>query len=241
MRLRLFLIPILTLAVMLTRIDARAGAEQRVSIRTDDGVTLAASWYEPSSRPGPAVILVHMLNRSRKEWDAFAQRLASEGIGALAFDLRGHGESAAGPSPAAGQSEYAAMVQDVRAVRRYLAQRSDVQQSRVGVIGASIGANLAALEASADSTIASLAFLSPSVEYRGLRMTEAVRKIKRPMLLVASDDDPYASRSARELQKEGSGVREILILKQAGHGTTMLSRDPSLTGALVDWFRRTLL
>ena len=241
MRLRLFLIPILTLAVMLTRIDARAGAEQRVSIRTDDGVTLAASWYEPSSRPGPAVILVHMLNRSRKEWDAFAQRLASEGIGALAFDLRGHGESAAGPSPAAGQSEYAAMVQDVRAVRRYLAQRSDVQQSRVGVIGASIGANLAALEASGDSTIASLAFLSPSVEYRGLRMTEAVRKIKRPMLLVASDDDPYASRSARELQKEGSGVREILILKQAGHGTTMLSRDPSLTGALVDWFRRTLL
>jgi dienelactone hydrolase len=241
MRSRLFLVLILTLAVMLTRIDAGAAAEQRVSIRTEDGVTLAATWYEPSSRPAPAVILVHMLNRSRKEWDAFAQRLASEGIGALAFDLRGHGESTAAPPAAAGQSEYASMVQDVRAARRYLAQRSDVQQSRVGVIGASIGANLAALEASADGTIASLAFLSPSVEYRGLRMTEAVRKIKRPMLLVAGDDDPYASRSARELQKEGSGVREILILKQAGHGTIMLSRDPSLTGALVDWFRRTLL
>jgi len=238
---RLLLVPIFTIAVMLTRIDAGAGAEQRVSIRTEDGVTLAATWYEPSSRPGPAVILVHMLNRSRKEWDAVAQRLASEGIGALTFDLRGHGESTAGPSPAAGQSEYASMVQDVRAVRRYLAQRSDVQQSRVGVIGASIGANLAALEASADGTIASLALLSPSVEYRGLRMTEAVRKIKRPMLFVAGDDDPYASRSARELQKEGSGVREILILKQVGHGTMMLSRDPSLTGALVDWFRRTLL
>ena len=238
---RLLLVPIFTIAVMLTRIDAGVGAEQRVSIRTEDGVTLAATWYEPSSRPGPAVILVHMLNRSRKEWDAVAQRLASEGIGALAFDLRGHGESTAGPPPAAGQSEYASMVQDVRAVRRYLAQRSDVQQSRVGVIGASIGANLAALEASADGTIASLALLSPSVEYRGLRMTEAVRKIKRPMLFVAGDDDPYASRSARELQKEGSGVREILILKQVGHGTMMLSRDPSLTGALVDWFRRTLL
>ena len=238
---RLLLVPIFTIAVMLTRIDAGAGAEQRVSIRTEDGVTLAATWYEPSSRPGPAVILVHMLNRSRKEWDAVAQRLASEGIGALTFDLRGHGESTAGPPPAAGQSEYASMVQDVRAVRRYLAQRSDVQQSRVGVIGASIGANLAALEASADGTIASLALLSPSVEYRGLRMTEAVRKIKRPMLFVAGDDDPYASRSARELQKEGSGVREILILKQVGHGTMMLSRDPSLTGALVDWFRRTLL
>lgn len=238
---RFLLVPISTIAVMLAVIDVRAGAEQRVSIRTEDGVTLAATWYEPSSRPGPAVILVHMLNRSRKEWDAVAQRLASEGIGAVAFDLRGHGESTAGPPPAAGQSEYASMVQDVRAVRRYLAQRSDVQQSRVGVIGASIGANLATLEASADATIASLALLSPSVDYRGLRITEAARKVKRPMLLVAADDDPYASRSARELQKDGGGVREILILKQAGHGTVMLSRDPSLTGALVDWFRRTLL
>ena len=238
---RFLLVSISTIPAILGLAGIGARAEQRVSIRTDDGVTLAATWYEPSSRPGPAVILVHMLHRSRKEWDAVAQRLASEGIGALAFDLRGHGESSAGPTPAAGQSEYASMVQDIRAARRYLAQRSDVQQSRVGVIGASIGANLAALEASGDATIASLALLSPSVDYRGLRITEATRKVKRPMLLVAGDDDPYAARSARELQKEGGGVRELLILKEAGHGTLMLSRDPGLTGALVDWFRRTLL
>jgi hypothetical protein len=61
------------------------------------------------------------------------------------------------------------------------------------------------------------------------------------MLLIASDDDPYASRSVRDLQKAGGGPRELLILKEAGHGTVMLSRDPSLIGTLVDWFRRTLL
>ena len=219
--------------------DARA--EQRVQIRTEDGVTLAATWYEPSSRPGPAVILVHMLHRSRRDWESTAQKLASEGIGALTFDLRGHGESPGGPPAPAGQSEYAPMVQDVRAARRFLAQRSDVQQSRVGVIGASIGANLAALEASGDSTIASLVLLSPSLDYRGLRIDAAARKVKRPMLLVAANDDPYASRSARDLQKEGGGLREVLILNGAGHGTTMLSRDPSLTGVLVDWLRRTLI
>ena len=76
---------------------------------------------------------------------------------------------------------------------------------------------------------------------KGVDFFWTVTHMWRPMLLVAGDDDPYASRSARELQKEGSGVREILILKQVGHGTMMLSRDPSLTGALVDWFRRTLL
>jgi dienelactone hydrolase len=228
-------------ALLLLLLAADAPAAQRVTIRTDDGVTLAGTWYEPASRPGPAVILVHMLNHSRREWDALAQRLASEGIGALAFDLRGHGESGPATAAAASQSEYAAMVLDVRAARRYLAQRADVQQTRVGIIGASIGANLAALEASADATIASLALLSPSGDYRGLRIEAAARKIKRPMLLVAGDDDPYASRSARELQKDGAGPRELLILKQAGHGTVMLSRDPTLAGALVDWLRRTLL
>jgi len=220
---------------------ADASAAQRVTFRTDDGVNLVATWFEPATRPGPAVILVHMLTRSRREWEAMGQRLASEGIGALALDLRGHGESSAGPLGAPDRVDYSAMVLDLRAARRFLAQRSDVQQARIGIAGASLGANLAALLASADPSIVSLALLSPALDYRGLRIEAAARKVTRPMLLVAGDDDPYASRSARELQKAGGGPRELLILKQAGHGTAMLGRDPTLTGALVDWFRRTLL
>ena len=231
----------IALLAVLLLIPSETAAAQRVTFRTDDGVTLAATWYEPSSRIGPAVILVHMLTRNRREWEAMAQQLASDGIGALAMDLRGHGESGAGPLGPPDRVDYSTMVLDLRAARRFLAQRSDVQQTRVGVAGASLGANLAALLASSDPSIASLALLSPSLDYRGLRIEAAARKVTRPMLLVAGDDDPYASRSARELQKAGGGPRELLILKQAGHGTAMLGRDPTLAGALVDWFRRTLL
>ena len=227
---------------MLASSNRVSAAAQRVSLHTEDGVTLAATWYEPSGRAGPALILVHMLHRSRRDWDGLAQRLASDGIGALAIDLRGHGESsgsAGGADPA--QPDYASMVLDIRAARRYLMQRSDVQPSRIGIVGASLGANLAALGAGADTSIASLALLSPSLDYRGLRIEAVLKKFARPVLLVASDEDAYAARSARELQKGGGGVREVLLLKQAGHGSTMLSRDPGLAGALVDWFRRTLL
>jgi alpha-beta hydrolase superfamily lysophospholipase len=169
-----------------------------------------------------------------------AQRLSAEGIGALAIDLRGHGDS--GATTAGDGGDYAPMVLDLKAARRHLAQRGDVQQTRIGVVGASIGANLAALAASGDGSFASLALLSPSLDYRGLRIEAAVRKLAaRPVLLVASDDDPYAFRSARELQKLGGGTPELLIVKQAGHGTAMLARDPDLARALVDWFRRTLL
>jgi len=217
-------------------VSAAGAASQRVSFRTDDGLTLAATWYEPSSRPAPAVIFVHMLQKSRRDWDQVAAQLAADGIGALAVDLRGHGDSPGSPQ------DYAGMVQDVRAARRFLSSRTDVTPTRIGVAGASVGASLAALASADDPSIVSLALLSPSLDYRGLRLEAAVKKYgARPMLLVASDDDGYAARSVRELQKAGSGVREAVVLSRAGHGTGMLAADPDLGRRLLEWFRRTLL
>ena len=211
-------------------------AARTVTFRTDDGVTLTATWYEPSTRPAPAVVLIHMMNRSRRDWDTFASRLASEGVGALAVDLRGHGDSSGGVA----SDDLGRMVGDVTAARRYLATRPDVQPGRIGFAGASLGANLAAL-AAADVPATSLALLSPSLDYRGLRIEGAVRKLgARPVLLIASGEDAYAVRTVKDLQKAGGGTREVLLLAGAGHGTAMLGRDADLARALVDWFRRTL-
>jgi len=221
-------------------VSPAAAGTQRVTIRTDDGASLAATWYEPGTRVAPAVILIHMLHRNRHDWDAVATRLASEGIGALAIDLRGHGESSGGV-PEGEPPDYSELVRDVAAARRYLATRSDFQPTRIGIGGASIGANLAVLDAASDPSIVSLALLSPSLDYRGLRIEAALKKYgSKPALLVASDDDPYALRSAKDLQKAGGGARELLVLNKAGHGTLMLSHDSDLARALVDWFHRTL-
>ena len=225
---------ILTTLITALVLPGESRAAQRVTLRTDDGVILTATWYEPPAR-GPAVILVHMLHRSRRDFDALASRLASEGIGALALDLRGHGDSQGSIG-----TDFAPMVADVKAARRFLIGRSDVS-GKIGLLGASLGANLVALAAADDPGVASLALLSPSLDYRGLRIEAAMRKLgSRPVLMVVSDDDPYASRSAHDLEK-GTRGREILSLTGAGHGSTMLEREPSLMGSLVDWFRRTLL
>jgi dienelactone hydrolase len=233
---------VLIATIALRAIPVETASTQRVTFRTDDGATLSATWYEPSSRPAPAVVLVHMLHRSRRDWDSFAHRLAGEGIGALAIDLRGHGDSPRSlmPDPNA-ENGYGPLVLDVRAARRYLAGRSDVQPNRIGVAGASLGANLAALAAGADPSVASLALLSPSLDYRGLRVEPVVKKLRIPILLVASADDAYAARTVRELEKGAAAERQALVLDHAGHGTVMLSRDENLARTLVDWFRRTLL
>jgi hypothetical protein len=64
---------------------------------------------------------------------------------------------------------------------------------------------------------------------------------RRPALLVASSEDAYSVRSVKELAALGAGTRDVRTLSQAGHGTAMLTRQPDLVGALVDWFQRTLL
>ena len=228
------------LLALLIAAHAVAGT-QRVTIRTDDGVSLAATWYEPGTRSAPAVIFVHMLHKTRHDWEAVAAELASQGIGALALDLRGHGESS-GTLPEGEGADYSVLVRDVTAARRYLATRGDVVPARIGIAGASIGANLAVLAAAGDSAVASVALLSPSTDYRGLRIDAAMKKYgARPALLIASDDDAYASRSVKDLQKAGGGTREALFLNHAGHGTVMLGRDADLARTLVDWFRRTFL
>jgi dienelactone hydrolase len=222
---------------------ARAAESRTVSFRTTDGVTLAATLYEPAVRPAPAVVLVHMFTRSRRDWQAVGERLADAGFVALAVDLRGHGASGGTIPETGGQPDLTPLVLDVQAARAYLASRSDlVREDRVGVAGASLGANLAVLAAANDPSIRSLALLSPSLEYRMLRAEAPLRKYgDRPALLVAGTDDSYALRSVAALARAGTGTRRVVRLDQAGHGTVMLGRAPGLAALLVDWFRETLL
>jgi dienelactone hydrolase len=233
-------VPLFAALLLAASVPALAQRAHRVSLRTADGVTLAATFVEPSHRPAPAVILIHMLTRNRHDWDPLASRLASEGIAVLTFDLRGHGDSS--PAPTEEAAAAPAMLQDVLAARRYLAAHPDVQGDRIGIAGGSLGANLAVVVAAADPAVRTLALLSPTLDYRGVRIESAARKYApRPMLLVASREDSYALRTVRELTKGNLGLnREPLLVEQAGHGTMMFSRDGGLIRILVDWFHRTL-
>jgi dienelactone hydrolase len=206
-----------------------------------DGVVVAGSLFLPEKWPAPGVVLLHMATRNRHDWDAAAQHMATAGVVALAIDFRRGGAAAAGANPETPGS-FADLVIDADAARAYLAARPEVAPTRIGMAGASLGANVAAIAASNDPTVRSLALLSASLDYRGLKIEQAVTRYgRRPALVVASSEDPYALRSARTLVTAGDGQRELRVLSGAGHGTVMLARHPELIDAVVDWFLRTLL
>ncbi|MEP7116866.1 MAG: alpha/beta fold hydrolase [Acidobacteriota bacterium] len=225
-----------TAVVMIVSAAGAAHAAGRAAqFRNSDGVSIAATVYDAAIAPAPAVVLVHMLTRTKEDWQPFAQRLQAAGFTAVTIDLRGHGQSSGAAAPAA------AMALDVQAALTWLTERSDVTRGAVATVGASLGASLALLAAADVAAVRGAALLSPAADYRGVRLDAALKKYgARPMLLVASNDDPYALRTVRALAANHP-EREQRLSPVAAHGSQLLARDPDVAAALVDWLRRTLL
>lgn len=210
-----------------------AAAGVTVQVRVADGASVSATVYDAAT-PTAAVVLVPMYTRSQDDWRAFAERLQGVDITALAIDVRGHGASSGDSTPAA------AMAQDVHAAVTFLSAR--VGGRPVGIVGASLGASLAVIAAADSAVVRGIALVSPSADYRGVRLEAAAKRYgARPMLLIASSEDPYALRTVKSLVTSATTGREQRLSSVPAHGSLLLERDADTAAALVDWLRRTLL
>lgn len=63
-------------------------------LASSDGVPLAATRFEGRN---PGVLLAHGFGQTRQAWRQTQHRLAGAGVGSLAWDLRGHGQSGRNP------------------------------------------------------------------------------------------------------------------------------------------------
>ena len=225
------------LAAILVLTGSAEASGRAVTFPSLDGTVLSGEYFEASSRPAPAVVLVHMLTRTKADWGSLPDRIEDAGITALTIDLRGHGASSGSSQPLAN------MVQDVRAAVQWLATRQGVRPGSIGLVGASLGASLSLLAAVELPAVRAIALLSPTLDYRGLRTdVNLVKRVGgRSMWFAAGAEDPLAVRTLRDFAAENSGPREQLISNAAAHGTVLLERDADLGRALVDWLRRSLL
>ena len=101
-----------------------------------------AAWYLPA-RNGCTLICCHGIHDNRGQWLEQVARLhRRSGYGAVLFDFSGHGESD-GRLVTYGARE----TLDVAAVLAYLRERGDVDMTRIGILGYSLGAITAVLAA----------------------------------------------------------------------------------------------
>jgi len=114
------------------------------------GANVTSILYTPGNQPDgkrhAAVILVHGLGGNKDQLAMLAVMLAQKGYAALCIDAAGHGdrpkiggaaENALGVAPF--KTVIAQTVQDLRCAVDVLAARKDVDTSRIGYVGASLG------------------------------------------------------------------------------------------------------
>ena len=226
--------------ILVTGLTARPALADDVTVRTPDGVALKGVWHAPAQQ-APAVLLVHSYLRSHTDWDVAAAQLQEAGFGVLAIDLRGHGMSP-GTLPS---DSLQPLVVDVKAALAWMRAEPTVNASKLGVAGLSMGTTLALLAAGSDTSVKSVALVSPAMEFRGLRVDTAMHAFagrSGAALMIAGALDPYGARCARQLAEVQPGLRDLqLVDGSAANGRTLLVEHPDLVAALVDWFRRTLL
>jgi enterochelin esterase-like enzyme len=118
-----------------------------------------------------------------------------------------------------------------------------VRPDAIGVAGASLGGNLALLAAVDHPLVRVVAAVSPSLDYRGVRLgPDVLRKLgDRPVWLAASTEDPFAARTIHELTVNGVGRSEQQLSSTVAHGSNLLAADKALARSLVDWLRQRLL
>ena len=143
-----------------TALEPKLGVPtQRVEVRTSDSLKLAA-WYVPSKNRA-AVVLFPGPDRTKE-----AQMLLRHGYGVLLLEGRGQNGSEGDVNRWAGD-------RDLRAGAAYLQHRGDVDRSRIGAIGFSIGGEIL-LEAAAQSS----AFRAVVSEGAGERVGETDVRVR---------------------------------------------------------------
>ena len=151
------------------------------------------------------------------EWQELAERLRGLGLGTLAFDLRGYGESTRGPHGPQdyrgfGDMDWPRTTKDVDAAISFLEEKG-IPEDRVALVGSVVGANIASMASMVHPVAAWLILLSPGNDYHGL---SAGLGGASDTLLIAGADDSDAMSICQSLAGEISHT--VYIARKGGRG-----------------------
>ena len=215
---------------------------KKINLKTSDNKKITGNFFKSEKSDAPAVILLHMLPAAKESWNDFAEKLNNAGFQCLAIDLRGHGESEGGPIGFYDFSdeEHQKSFYDVEVAVNFFTERR-VPLKKISFAGASIGANLSLRFQSENPEIKASILLSLGLNYRGIEIEQAVKKLEEDQAIFISaggDNDEYSTETVQKIfQLAASKNKEIKVFKNAGHGTAIFKEEPALMDDIVGWLK----
>ena len=218
-----------------------------VTLTAADGTALKGTYYASAS-PGPAVLLLHMCNTTRKSWEPLGPQLAAAGIHALSMDYRGFGESGGARAdtlapPDALRIQTEKWPGDIDTAYEWLLAQPGVDKTRIGAAGGSCGVTQAVNVARRHPDIRSLALLAGGIDGDGLAFLTQTPWL--PIFAAAAADDQYDNHAPEAMQwilsMSGNPRNKFSGFKDGKHGTEIFGPHPELPKQIVAWYADTLI
>ncbi len=195
----------------------------------------------------PLVVLLHMYGRGHSDYKSLVPMLLDRNWAVLNVDLRGHGRSAS----VRGQIikphqlrivDFRMMSGDLTLLLSAVGERTPrVDVSRLGIIGASIGASVGTQYGAKHPEVKAIALLSPGLEYKKLNTELHLAEYgKRPVLILVGKYDTYSYLSSRTLDSTAWGEKRLVIYENSKHGTDLFEAVPGADSLIVDWLDKYL-
>tara|TARA_B100001123_G_scaffold163941_1_gene188859 strand:- start:29837 stop:30559 length:723 start_codon:yes stop_codon:yes gene_type:complete len=235
---------VLSLVLALMWLSPVTAASRTVDITSADGVVIKGSYYD-AGQNGPAMLLVHQCNMDRTSWETIATSLSNSGVHVLTIDLRGFGETP-GEGLVSPESFPRLLKQsppDLDAAYAFLVKQGGVDQSKIGVGGASCGVALTSDLMTRNPEVKAFMALS------GFPSEAAQAHIAAtPSLAVfgaAADADDLTPGVHEVIKTAVSGSKHpksvAKIYEGTEHGVPMFGPNPDLEPAIISWLKGQLL
>ena len=236
-----------------TSISAQQVIKRDIEFTTKDSVKISGTYtYQKTKLSGiPLIILIHQGGSSREEWVdlPLVLKLVEQGYGVLAYDIRMHGKSDKDGTFGDLFNNPKRAPLDLDAAIHYMFKNENINFKRIGIVGASIGANLAAAFASKkfssndyDYKIKSVVVVSAKTSAAQNLSGQTNPIIPKNAFYIASKDEQGGKRAnwAQELFNKTTGKRKVKISTGKKHGSYILREHPELQDEIVKWFSKTL-
>lgn len=215
---------------------------EQITIETSDGVAIVGDLYRPSGTPKGAILFLHMMPADRSSWQPLAERLNEAGYLGFAIDLRGHGASTHQGTTTLDYQRFSDTQHqqsrlDVDAALTRLRAESQLVDPQIGIVGASIGANLGLDALARNPALGWGVLLSPGLTYHGIETEPAISALAPPtrLLLVAGTNDTYSLTTVRAVVGQAAIPVTSREIENGGHGTELWTQDDTVLDAIVTW------
>jgi dienelactone hydrolase len=210
---------VLTAMIVLWSAVSFAQKKEEVTVTSSDGAAVKGTFYS-AEKSGPGVLLLNQCNSNRQVYEHLGGMLTSAGYNALAIDSRDANK----------------MGGDVDSGLKFLASQSVVNATALAIVAADCGVNHSVQAAKRHPDVKGLILLSGTADAD----SEAfIKSSKLPVLGIASEEDAVAAAGIKKaLAASTNNDSQLEIVKGAGHGAAMLTRQQDLEADIVIFLRK---